>query len=103
MEDRALSCRRFTGPHVLWASLHGLNALHLADKLHLGRDFDALAEVIVRFLGRALSPRPTARPMSRPMSRTTTHNTSRPTTHNTSRPTTHDTSRPTTHNQEKTS
>ena len=73
--------------HVLWASLHGLNALHLADKLHLGRDFDALAEVMVRFLGRALSPRPTARPMSRPMSR----------------PTTHDTSRPTTHNQEKTS
>ena len=77
--------------HVLWASLHGLNALHLADKLHLGRDFDALAEVMVRFLGRALSPRPMSRPTTRPMSRPT------------SRPATHDTSRPTTHNQEKTS
>ena len=47
--------------HLLWASLHGLNALHLADKLHLGRDFDALSEVMVSFLGRAMSPRPAPR------------------------------------------
>ena len=47
--------------HLLWASLHGLNALHLADKLQLGRDFDALSEVMVSFLGRAMSPRPAPR------------------------------------------
>ena len=47
--------------HLLWASLHGLNALHLADKLHLGRDFDALSEAMVSFLGRAMSPRPAPR------------------------------------------
>jgi AcrR family transcriptional regulator len=48
--------------HILWASLHGLNALHLADKLHLGRDFDALADTMIRFIGRALSRRPSTRP-----------------------------------------
>lgn len=50
--------------HVLWASLHGLNALHLADKLHLGRDFDTLGEVMIRFIGGALSPHPTTSPTS---------------------------------------
>ena len=48
--------------HVLWAALHGLNALYLADKLHLGRSFDALTDVMVRFLGRALSRRRPTRP-----------------------------------------
>jgi AcrR family transcriptional regulator len=51
--------------HLLWAALHGLNALHLADKLHLGRDFDVLSEIMVRFLGRALAPRPATRPPTR--------------------------------------
>jgi hypothetical protein len=44
--------------HVLWAGLHGLNALHLADKLHLGRDIDEISDVMLRFLGRAVSARP---------------------------------------------
>jgi len=52
--------------HLLWASLHGLNALHLADKLHLGRDFDALSEVMVNFLSRALAPRRPTRTQENP-------------------------------------
>ena len=46
--------------HVLWAGLHGLNALHLADKLHLGRDIDEISDVMLRFLGRAVSARTVA-------------------------------------------
>jgi hypothetical protein len=42
--------------HVLWASLHGVNALHLADKLHLGRDVDTLGDIMMRFINRGLSP-----------------------------------------------
>ena len=41
--------------HVLWAGLHGLNALHLADKLKLGRDPDHLADVMLRALGRGIA------------------------------------------------
>lgn len=48
--------------HVLWAGLHGLNTLHLADKLHLGRDLDELSEVMVKSLGRAVASDPSPRP-----------------------------------------
>ena len=51
--------------HVLWAGLHGLNTLHLADKLHCGRDLDELSEVMVSSLGRAVSPDPSPRPAAR--------------------------------------
>jgi AcrR family transcriptional regulator len=44
--------------HVLWAGLHGLNALHLADKLHLERDLDELSDVMIAALGRAVSSDP---------------------------------------------
>ncbi len=56
--------------HVLWAGLHGLNALHLADKLHLGRSFDELSEVMVRFLGRAVSAHPARRQPTRKQEKT---------------------------------
>ncbi len=51
--------------HVLWAGLHGLNTLHLADKLHLGRDLDELSEVMVKSLGRAVASDPSPRPAAR--------------------------------------
>jgi len=51
--------------HVLWAGLHGLNALHLADKLQLGRNLDELSEVMVRSLARAVSSDPSQRPAAR--------------------------------------
>jgi AcrR family transcriptional regulator len=51
--------------HVLWAGLHGLNTLHLADKLHLGRDVDELSEVMVKSLGRAVASDPSPRPAAR--------------------------------------
>lgn len=51
--------------HVLWAGLHGLNALHLADKLHLGRDVDELSAVMVASLGRAVSAEPSPLPAAR--------------------------------------
>jgi AcrR family transcriptional regulator len=51
--------------HVLWAGLHGLNALHLADKLHIGQDLDELSLVMVKALGRAVSPDPSPRPAAR--------------------------------------
>lgn len=42
--------------HVLWAGLHGLNALQLADKLHVGRSAESLAPVMLAALGRGVSP-----------------------------------------------
>ena len=51
--------------HVLWAGLHGLNTLHLADKLQLGRDLDELSEVMVKSLGRAVASDPSPRPAAR--------------------------------------
>ncbi|MCZ6831520.1 MAG: TetR/AcrR family transcriptional regulator [Gammaproteobacteria bacterium] len=51
--------------HVLWAGLHGLISLHLSDKLHLGRDIEELAEVMVRSLGRAIATTPSTQPATR--------------------------------------
>lgn len=48
--------------HVLWAGLHGLVSLHLSDKLHMGRDVEELAEVMIRSLGRAVASKPSAQP-----------------------------------------
>lgn len=56
--------------HVLWAGLHGVNALHLADKLHLGRDVDELSDAMISFLGRAMSPRPATHHPTRTQERT---------------------------------
>lgn len=44
--------------HVLWAGLHGLNALSLADKLHVGRTAADLAPVMLAALGRGVAPPP---------------------------------------------
>ncbi|NND00383.1 MAG: TetR/AcrR family transcriptional regulator [Gammaproteobacteria bacterium] len=51
--------------HVLWAGLHGLIALHLSNKLHLGRDIDELAEVMIHSLSRAIATRPSKQPAAR--------------------------------------
>jgi AcrR family transcriptional regulator len=51
--------------HVLWAGLHGIISLHLADKLHMGRDIDELAEVMIRSLSRAVASKPSAQPAAR--------------------------------------
>lgn len=44
--------------HVLWAGLHGIICLHLSDKLHMGRDIEELAEVMIRSLNRAVLCKP---------------------------------------------
>lgn len=44
--------------HVLWAGIHGLNALHLADKLHLGRSISDLAPTMLDALARGVAPSP---------------------------------------------
>jgi DNA-binding protein YbaB len=48
--------------HVLWAGLHGIISLHLSDKLHMGRDIEELAEVMIRSLSRAIASTPSAQP-----------------------------------------
>ena len=47
---------------VMWAGLHGLISLYLSDKLHMGRDIEELAQVMVRSLGRAVASRPSTQP-----------------------------------------
>ncbi|MGH9887336.1 MAG: TetR-like C-terminal domain-containing protein, partial [bacterium] len=43
--------------HVAWAALHGLVMLHLAGKLHLGRDLDSLVDpTIAMVLASARAP-----------------------------------------------
>jgi AcrR family transcriptional regulator len=51
--------------HVLWAGLHGIISLHLADKLHMGRDIEELTEVMIRSLSRAVASKPSAQPATR--------------------------------------
>ena len=51
--------------HMLWAGLHGIVSLHLSDKLHLGRDMDELAEVMIRSLGRAVATQPSKQAATR--------------------------------------
>jgi AcrR family transcriptional regulator len=48
--------------HVLWAGLHGIISLYLSDKLHMGRDIEELAEVMIRSLSRAVASTPSAQP-----------------------------------------
>ena len=48
--------------HVLWAGLHGIISLHLSDKLHMGRDIQELAEVMIRSLSRSIASTPSAQP-----------------------------------------
>jgi AcrR family transcriptional regulator len=51
--------------HVLWAGLHGIISLHLSDKLHMGRNIEELAEVMIRSLSRAVASKPSAQPAAR--------------------------------------
>ena len=51
--------------HVLWAGLHGIISLHLSDKLHMGRNIEELAEVMIRALSRAVASKPSAQPAAR--------------------------------------
>ena len=51
--------------HVLWAGLHGIISLHLSDKLHMRRDIEELAEVMIRSLSRAVASKPSAQPAAR--------------------------------------
>ncbi|MGI9293192.1 MAG: TetR/AcrR family transcriptional regulator [Pseudomonadales bacterium] len=51
--------------HVLWAGMHGLISLHLSDKLHMGRDIEELAEVMIRSLSRAVATTPSTQPAMR--------------------------------------
>ena len=51
--------------HVLWAGLHGIISLHLSDKLHMGRDIEELAEVMIRSLNRAVLSTPTVQAATR--------------------------------------
>lgn len=48
--------------HVLWAGLHGIISLHLSDKLHMGRDIEELAEVMIRSLSRAIASTASSQP-----------------------------------------
>ena len=48
--------------HVLWAGLHGIASLHLADKLQLGRCIEELTEVMIRSLYRAVAREPSSTP-----------------------------------------
>jgi AcrR family transcriptional regulator len=48
--------------HVLWAGLHGIISLYLSDKLHMGRDIEELAEVMIHSLSRAVASTPSAQP-----------------------------------------
>lgn len=41
-----------TVTHLLWAALHGLASLHLADKLEMGRSFEQLSEEMLQLLAR---------------------------------------------------
>ena len=41
-----------TVTHLLWAALHGVISLHLADKLALGRTFEQLSEEMLNLLSR---------------------------------------------------
>jgi AcrR family transcriptional regulator len=45
-----------TVAHLLWAGVHGVAALHLAGKLVLGRDIDALATPMIEALLSSQSP-----------------------------------------------
>ncbi len=47
-----------TVAHVCWAALHGAIALHLAGKLHLGRDLDTISETMIDVLLRGLRAEP---------------------------------------------
>lgn len=51
--------------HVLWAGLHGIISLHLSDKLHMGRNIEELAEVMIRSLSRAVASKPSPQPAAR--------------------------------------
>jgi len=53
---------------TLWAALHGLNSLHLADKLKLKRDFRELSEVMIRSLERAIATNPSKKSATRRLS-----------------------------------
>ena len=46
--------------HLLWAGLHGIISLYLSDKLHMGRNIEELAEVMIRSLSRAIASTPSA-------------------------------------------
>lgn len=41
-----------TVAHLLWAALHGVASLHLAEKLTLGRSFEQLTEEMLKLLSR---------------------------------------------------
>ena len=41
-----------TVAHLLWAALHGVASLHLADKLQSGRTFEQLTEEMLNLLSR---------------------------------------------------
>ena len=51
--------------HLFWAGMHGIISLHLADKLHMGRDIQELTEVMIRSLSRAVASKPSAQPATR--------------------------------------
>jgi AcrR family transcriptional regulator len=51
--------------HLLWAGLHGLISLHLSAKLHMGRDIDELAEVMLRSLTQAVATSPSRQAATR--------------------------------------
>ena len=51
--------------HMLWAGLHGIISLHLSDKLHMGRNIEELAEVMIRSLSRAVASKPSEQPAAR--------------------------------------
>ncbi len=48
--------------HILWAGLHGIISLHLSDKLHMGRDIQELAEVMIRSLSCGIASTSSAQP-----------------------------------------
>ena len=50
---------------MLWAGLHGIISLHLSDKLHMGRNIEELAEVMIRSLSRAVASKPSPQPAAR--------------------------------------
>ena len=47
-----------TVAHVCWAALHGVIALHIAGKLHMGRDLDTIADNMIDVLLRGLRADP---------------------------------------------
>lgn len=56
IEAGVLTGSTTTTAHLLWASIHGITTLHLAQKLTMGRDADALVAPMIEALIRAHTP-----------------------------------------------